>query len=419
MKEGQVYEISNFKVKDYLGDEKYRSVRNKKHLFFTPHTQFKEIETVGVKIEKYAFDLFHYDEIDKLADDNRFLIDIVGKVKNVQDLIKIQKNEEEKTLFKFEISNGRSSVQVTFFDYFGEVLEAEFGKLDRRNLFVIISCAKVGRYEGVAHLSNYPATRVFINPQHYSIDQLKKSLAEIRNEPEVLVKHKEDKAAEITKKSLTVKEIKNLPADFEEESVFCEVTVKRFMDKKTWYFMECTRCDLELEQKDAPNANRFRVCTFCSDDTGSLPIIFPDHEITRMLDKTVIDLHAECNDEAEEEKFPEILNFLLKQKYTINLYVNEDNIKKGSAVYYAKEILHAPEKGDNFDHTKATVVEVEEISMQNPTETDATANQTPNTGNSTNNKTRARKVTDALAYNETDAAAIHPHKNIKLEKVSR
>lgn len=74
MKEGQVYEISNFKVKDYLGDEKYRSVRNKKHLFFTPHTQFKEIETVGVKIEKYAFDLFHYDEIDKLADDNRFLI---------------------------------------------------------------------------------------------------------------------------------------------------------------------------------------------------------------------------------------------------------------------------------------------------------------------------------------------------------
>ncbi|KAL1826094.1 hypothetical protein ACET3Z_012872 [Daucus carota] len=193
MKEGQVYEISNFKVKDYLGDEKYRSVRNKKHLFFTPHTQFKEIET------------------------------------NVQDLIKIQKNEEEKTLFKFEISNGR-------------------------------------------------------------------------NEPEVLVKHKEDKAAEITKKSLTVKEIKNLPADFEEEE--------------------------------------------------------------------------------EEEKFPEILNFLLKQKYTINLYVNEENIKKGSA----------------------------------PTETDATANQTPNTGNSTNNKTRARKVTDALAYNETDTAAIHPHKNIKLEK---
>lgn len=131
MKEGQIYEICNFKVKDYLGDEKFRAVRNKKHLFFTPHTKFQQADTIGLNIEKYAFDLFHYDEIDKLADDNRFLIgmqstlfsytdqlqcrtnsnytllDMVGKVKNVQELIKIKKNEDEKTLFKFEITNGR------------------------------------------------------------------------------------------------------------------------------------------------------------------------------------------------------------------------------------------------------------------------------------------------------------------------
>ena len=33
--------------------------------------------------------------------------DMVGKVKNVQELIKIKKNDVEKSLFKFEISNGR------------------------------------------------------------------------------------------------------------------------------------------------------------------------------------------------------------------------------------------------------------------------------------------------------------------------
>ena len=32
---------------------------------------------------------------------------MVGKVKNVQELIKIKKNEDEKMLFKFEITNGR------------------------------------------------------------------------------------------------------------------------------------------------------------------------------------------------------------------------------------------------------------------------------------------------------------------------
>ena len=74
IKEGEIYVISNFKVKDYLGDEKYRVVRSKKHIFFTPHTLFKKATDVGLPIELYAFDLFHYDAIEKLADDNRFLI---------------------------------------------------------------------------------------------------------------------------------------------------------------------------------------------------------------------------------------------------------------------------------------------------------------------------------------------------------
>ncbi|WOH14598.1 hypothetical protein DCAR_0934118 [Daucus carota subsp. sativus] len=254
MKEGQIYEICNFKVKDYLGDEKFRAVRNKKHLFFTPHTKFQQADTIRLNIEKYAFDLFHYDEIDKLEDDNRFLI-------------------------------------------------------------------------GVAHLSNYPATRVFINPEHYSVDRLKKSLEEEKIVPEVVFMPNQPKPAEVTKKLLKVKEIKNLPKDFEEGIIYCEVTVKRFMDKSSWYFRKCTGCDLELEVQDAKfkclrdggcgriypyPEKRFRVGTLCSDETGSIAIIFPDNEITRMIDKTVIDLHAECADEAEEEKFPEILNFLFQ-----------------------------------------------------------------------------------------------------------
>nr|XP_017250902.1 PREDICTED: uncharacterized protein LOC108221542 [Daucus carota subsp. sativus] len=174
IKEGKIYTISNFKVKDYLGDEKFRAARNKRHIFFTPHTQFKECNSLGLQIENYAFDLFHFDEIEKLADDNRFLIDMVGKVKNIQDLIKTKKNDEDKTIFKFELSNGSSSLNVTLFDYFGEQLENEFAKLESQNLYVIICCARVGRYEGVPHLSNYPATRVFINPKHYSIDALKR-----------------------------------------------------------------------------------------------------------------------------------------------------------------------------------------------------------------------------------------------------
>lgn len=65
--------VTNFKVKDFLGDETYRASRNKKHMYFTTHTKFEEDVQIGMRIDEYAFDLFHYADLDKLADDNRFL----------------------------------------------------------------------------------------------------------------------------------------------------------------------------------------------------------------------------------------------------------------------------------------------------------------------------------------------------------
>ncbi|WOG81831.1 hypothetical protein DCAR_0100983 [Daucus carota subsp. sativus] len=173
------------------------------------------------------------------------------------------------------------------------------------------------------------------------------------------------KPAELTKKLLKVKEIKNLPKDFEEGIIYCEVTVKRFMDKSSWYFRKCTGCDLELEVQDA----KFK----CLRD-GGCGRIYP----------------------YPEKRF------------------------HGCTVYNAKQIVDTHEKGDSFDPNKATVVDVEDVSMQNVTETDATANQTPNTGYSTNMKSRARKITEALEYNQTETATatIPPLKNIKIEKAS-
>ncbi|WOH11839.1 hypothetical protein DCAR_0831335 [Daucus carota subsp. sativus] len=321
IKEGAIYIVSNIKVKEYLGSEKFRAVRNKKHVFFTPHTKFELDETMGLKIEKFAFDLFHFDEIEKLENDERFLIDMVGKVKNIQELIKTTKNDEEKSRLKFDICNGRSTVPVTLFDTFGEDVEKEFFKRDINNIFVIICCAKVGRYEGVPHLSNYPATRVYINPEHYSVDELKK---------------------------------------------------------------------------------RFRICTLCSDSTGSISIIFSDCEINKLIGKTVTDLHAECADEAEEEKSPNILNSIVKVKYTIQLYMAEENIKNGSTIFEAKEVKQAQEKADNFDHNIAAADEIQELSMNNATEGDSNLNHTPNTENSTNTKFRARKITEVVTFNAAD-----------------
>lgn len=83
MKEGKIYVLANFKVKDYVGDETSRPVRNKKHIYFTTHTKLEQDLGVGLRIEKHAFDLFYLDEVQKLEIENRFLIGIdLNKVLN-------------------------------------------------------------------------------------------------------------------------------------------------------------------------------------------------------------------------------------------------------------------------------------------------------------------------------------------------
>lgn len=61
-------------MKDFLGDETYRPVRNQKHIYFTQNTKLKKDENEGLRIEEYAFDIFHMADIEKAANDNRFLI---------------------------------------------------------------------------------------------------------------------------------------------------------------------------------------------------------------------------------------------------------------------------------------------------------------------------------------------------------
>ncbi|XP_074337307.1 uncharacterized protein LOC141674499 [Apium graveolens] len=204
-------------------------------------------------------------------------------------------------------------MKVTLFDLFGQHIEKELSKTDKDNTFIIISCARVGHYEGVPHLSNYPSTRIFINPDHYSVTELKlswgkKKTAEL---PSTVVTVTKPTTEAETIKFLTVKEIKALNAYFKKVGAYCQVIAKRFSDQNNWYFQKCTGCDLELEnvggkfvcsQKNSCGRTipypdkRFRLCIFYSDDTGSLAIVFPDDEISRIIDKAVIDLQTDCAD---------------------------------------------------------------------------------------------------------------------------
>lgn len=70
----------------------------------------------------------------------------------------------------------------------------------------------------------------------------------------------------------------------------------------------------------------------------------------------------QCLQEKEEEIFPVVLRQFLNQKYTVVLEIKEENIKNGSKVYEAKEIVEVMDLSDSCDRNEDIIVQTENIS---------------------------------------------------------
>ena len=66
--------MRNFAVKKYNGDETHRAVRNETHIYFTQETKFLKDSEQGLEILPQTFDLFKLSDVDRLKEDNRYLI---------------------------------------------------------------------------------------------------------------------------------------------------------------------------------------------------------------------------------------------------------------------------------------------------------------------------------------------------------
>ncbi|KAL1818319.1 hypothetical protein ACET3Z_013188 [Daucus carota] len=355
-------------------------------------------------------------DMPKLASDNRFLVDVVGEIRNVRANIKSTKTDSEKILKKFDLCDGRHTLAVTLFDNFGVEFEQTLRGCKDQQVFVIICAAKVGLYEGLPNLTNYSATRIYINPGHYSVRKLRERIAAMPR-----ARAASPPVEEMNFPMLTVKQIQTLPPESIECKVNCKVRVTKVEENSSWYYAICTKCPTEIVKENGvfncmnckriipyPD-KRFRVCTLCSDSTGTIAIIFLDEDVTRILEKTVFDVEVELFEEKTEGQFPHQLKGLQNQIYDITLNITADNLKKGSKVYEAFQILDKVESGGNFDPSSK-----KDSEMPDPISVDLGDDNmnTPNTGISST-KTRPRVHIEPLPFDPKGAS---PAKAIKKEK---
>ncbi|KAK1382779.1 hypothetical protein POM88_020514 [Heracleum sosnowskyi] len=390
--EGQLYKLNDFSVKYYNGDETSRSVRTHKHIYFTNETKFIKDEEDRMKIEPQSFDLFSLEDVQNNINDNRYLIDVVDVLDGTPTKIAYKKDDVEKSNVKF--NDGRSYANVTFFNEFGD----SFLKAMKENLehpvIIIITSAKINEWN--VALTNYPATRFYINSSHYSVKEIRSRIAE----NSFYVTHLDDQDDKGIP-TFTVKDLFNLTEDYIE----CDINIE-LVDRK----YQCGECHKIYPYPD----KRYQLTSLCSDNTGTVPIIWTDEEVIRLCGKTVYDIIADDEEVEDGDKFPTTLQEFEKKEYNITIIVTKENVKEGSKVYTATKIAAPNEMSGNHSPSQKENSEVKSTEISNVNM------RSPPTGNSTTEKIRVRKRPNALecTLQEKTVTDVGKFKSLKTESVS-
>ncbi|KAK1361527.1 hypothetical protein POM88_046001 [Heracleum sosnowskyi] len=422
--EGQIYKIQNFQVRKYNGDETSRAVRNDQHIYFTSDTIFEKDTLPGLKIPDYSFDIYNLDELDAMKNDNRFLTDVVGVIEQVEPKSVYVKDTGTKSHVVVTISDGRTTINVTFFNEFGDSFLEQYEKVQQKPIILVVASGKASEWKEVLYVTNFPAIRFYLNIPHPAVNRMRKR----HGNQDFYVMDIDDEDDPSDFPIMKVNELRKLNESYVQKKVACEVTVKKFDEKMNWYTPFCIKCEKDLKLvneiyqccgRTYPYPDiRFRLYGLCSDETGSIAIVWPDDEITRLTGKSVYDVEAEETEVTGLKRIPEILKSFEKKKYNITIILSEDNLKEGSKVYTASNISKPLEVSDSHMPIKEKKLPDGQSKLNDSVTMDIqTLGNSPPTGNSSN-RSRPRVQVEPLGIGLEGSIKTPNFKNIKLEKVS-
>lgn len=73
LQEGNICSISNFSVKDYKSEDKFRCVNSEKQIIFTNYTEVRRFEDNDMLIAKNIFDFYDLGDLSEIANVNVYL----------------------------------------------------------------------------------------------------------------------------------------------------------------------------------------------------------------------------------------------------------------------------------------------------------------------------------------------------------
>ncbi|KAK1404304.1 hypothetical protein POM88_003909 [Heracleum sosnowskyi] len=247
---GKMYTITNFQVKDYTPNDKWRCVNNDKQILLTNNTKAREMEETEYFIASNHFDFFEMEDLPKLAKQNLILAYVVGVVIK-RDNIKPVCNKKlgtDQMQVRMKITDGKKKINVIFSDKFVEEFQQDVDTNQYEEpLILIIASEKVRIWKEETDICNFSPTAYYINYKHHSVLQLRKMLSQTNFSEQNFSTTQPKK----TLKLFTVAEIKNLDQDYILEEVVCQVQIKYIEEMDTWFYPRCITCYKQLHLVEA------------------------------------------------------------------------------------------------------------------------------------------------------------------------
>ncbi|XP_074382369.1 replication protein A 70 kDa DNA-binding subunit E-like isoform X2 [Apium graveolens] len=362
---GRCYVIHIFQVQRYNIDDKFRCLRSDVQLIFSSETRIKAIDGDENSIENNAFDFYDHSELYELSKQITYLADVVGIIKQYEPLATlVNKHGDAQRQVKLVITDGKSSINVTFWDAFAENFDQEMNELKERPTILIIASSRVGLWNGEVDLSSVGGTQCYLNYDYYSVVQLRRKLDQVSFKEQMYAADRHGKVellSAATIKDLGPEYIMVISAHFLccilmfslytqtmcQRQVCAHLHIKYIEETGSWYTTVCTGCGDEVElARDVwccgscnrivpfPD-NRYKVIVVASDDIGAIELLLGDQQIHTLLEMRAMQLLKQST---EEEDFPLVFKSLTKQKYTVKLLIKEIIVVNKATIYWVTNI---------------------------------------------------------------------------------
>ncbi|KAL8100118.1 hypothetical protein AgCh_032396 [Apium graveolens] len=230
----------------------------------------------------------------------KWVEDVVGIIKQYEPLATlVNKHGDAQRQVKLVITDGKSSINVTFWDACAENFDQEMNELKEKTAILIIASSRVGLWNGEVDLSSVGGTQYYLNYNHYSVVQLRRKLDLVGFKEQMYAADRHGKV-----ELLSAAIIKELGPE---------------------YIMIISAHFLYM----------YKVIVVASDETGAIELLLGDLQIRTLLGIRAVQLLQQSTG---EEDFPLVFKSVTKQKYTVKLLIKEINVVNKATIYWVTNI---------------------------------------------------------------------------------